>query len=757
MYVICWTSRIAITLIRNGEAMRTLAAMISLSFALYGQSSRDEISTKTLTLPSLVKGGEVQANWMEDGNSFWFTESGPDGPEIWKYDPVRARRVPLLDLARLREALESLAGHKLFADRLPFENLTVLPGEQFVRLTLEGRGFTLRLDSYQVAAESQTENERRKPRLLRKAKIVGPPPATETISPDGAWFLGSSEGNLYLRSTADGHIEPLTTDGNEDYGWDYEWDSIPVWAPDSHAFTARKTDQRGRVISRYPIMHWLRSPTDVEWVATGIMGAKTEYYFVEMVSKKLTRIEQGSGVIHIRAWRPDSSELLMTRSDGKMLDVVAADRKSGTTRLVLAEQTRTFFDVGLTLPNSPNFTSLADNRRFLWLSERDGWNQIYLYGFDGTLLRKLTTEQRPVERIVALDEKNGWIYYTAHGTEGRPYDMQLYRVNLNGGNAARLTTAEGQHDLPVYDTYLGARGAGIWFSPSRKFFLDMHSSVNRPPQTELRRADGTLVEVLSRANASAAMAIAPNPPEELTAKAADGVTDLFGVLYKPYDFDPNKRYPVLDFIYAGPQMMRVPRTFANDARERAYANLGIIVFVVDARGTPGRGKAFQDVVYGNVGRNEIPNHVAVLKQIAAARSYVDMSRVGVLGGSFGGYFAIRAMLQAPEVFQTGIALAPDGGTDSLRLWMGSPEENKEGYAFALNTGMAGNLRGHLLLIHGTSDTNAPFASTVRMIDALERAGKPYDLVILPEQDHGAQNSLYALQAVKRYLIEHLKP
>jgi dipeptidyl aminopeptidase/acylaminoacyl peptidase len=168
---------------------------------------------------------------------------------------------------------------------------------------------------------------------------------------------------------------------------------------------------------------------------------------------------------------------------------------------------------------------------------------------------------------------------------------------------------------------------------------------------------------------------------------------------------------------------------------------------------------FQDVVYKNIGRNEIPDHVAVLKQLAATRSYVDMSRVAAFGGSFGGYFAIRALLQAPDVFQVGVAMAPlsDLRQANHESWMGRPEENKEAYDYASNLLMAGNLQGHLLLIHGTSDVNAPFSATMQMIDALERVNKPYDLVVLPEKDHNAQNSPYSLQAVKRYLLEHLKP
>ena len=713
---------------------------------------------RTLALRSLVKGGEVQPHWREDGTSFWFTEEGSNGPAMWICDAEKGGKVPFLDLERLRSALVPIVGHNLPLNRLPFDSFNLLPGEAAARLKVDGREFILRLKSYKVEAEPDAEQDRHTPRLLKKAEIVGPPPAYEVISPDGAWFLGSQNGNLYVRSTSDGHKQVLTTDGSSDYGWDYGWDSIPLWAPDSRALVARKTDLRDRVLSRYPIMHWLKTPPDVEWATTGSTGTKTENYILNIASRKLSRIDQGAGGIHLRAWRPDGSEVLFTQSGPKKIDLVAADRSTGENRLVFTERNTTFLDVALTLPNSPNFNALEDNRRFLWLSERDGWNQIYVVGYDGTVLKKLTDAQRPVERIAAVDEKNGWVYYTAHGGEGHPYDLNLYRVSLDGGRTMRLTDAPGQHDLPVYDAYLGAKGVGIQFAPSRRFFLDVHSDVNRPPETDLRRADGTLVKVLSKSNADAATALAPNPPEEFTAKAADGSTDLYGILYKPYDFDPEKKYPVVDFIYGGPQMMRVPRIFAASAREQAFANLGLIVIVVDARGTPGRGKVFQDVVAGNIGRNEIPDHAAVLSQLSAFRNYIDMTRVGVLGGSFGGYFAIRAMLQAPDVFRVGIAMAAGEVDNTLKLWMGGPkEENTDTYEFASNYPLAKNLQGHLLLIHGTSDLNAPFASTVRMIDALQRANKGYDLVILPEQDHSAQNSTYSLQAVKRYLVEHLKP
>lgn len=730
-------------------------------------SARDVIFDRTMDIPGTVTGGFVEAHWMEDGTSFWFAQGDNGDASILKYDPLKRTKVLLFNAERVRAALTPLAGHDISGKGLPFDRFTFLPGEKAARFSFENRDFILDLSSYSiqpVPPETPMDKDRHTPRFLRKADLAGPPAIYEAASPDRRFFLGSAEGKLYLRSTADGRREPLTEEGTKDYGWDTNG---ALWAPQSDFVAVTKVDRRD--VPLYPIVRWLKPAPEVEWVHLAYSGSavpKSEYYIIDVGSKKQVRINTGDGAVSLRAWRPDDSELLITRQGPKQLDFIAVDPKSGATRLLFTETTKTYFDLALSLPNSPNFTLLPDNRRFLWLSERDGWNQIYLYGLDGVLIRKLTDDPRPVARIVAVDEKDGWVYYTAHGSQGRPYDFHLYRVNLQGGRASRLTDATGQHDQSLYFSYLGAsKGEGIQISPSRQFFLDSHSDVSRPPQTDLRRANGELVEVLSKASGDIVQTLRPHPPEEFTAKAADGKTDLYGILYKPYDFDANRKYPVLDAIYAGPQTTWVSRTFAGGtgASSQAYANLGFIVFAVDARGTPDRGKAFQDVVYGNFGRNEIPDHVAVLKQLAAARPYLDMSRVGIFGGSFGGYFAIRAMLQAPDEFHVGVAGEPLSDlrqvSGSGLMLLGPPESNKEAYDFASNLRIAGNLKGHLLLIHGTSDVNAPLTATIQMIDALIRTGKPYDLVLLPDQDHAPSgpSAAYYMQAQKRYLVEHLKP
>jgi dipeptidyl aminopeptidase/acylaminoacyl peptidase len=256
------------------------------------------------------------------------------------------------------------------------------------------------------------------------------------------------------------------------------------------------------------------------------------------------------------------------------------------------------------------------------------------------------------------------------------------------------------------------------------------------------------------------------PPEEFVVKAADGRTDLYGLLYKPPDFDPSKKYPVIEWIYAGPWTTVVPRRFTDYAgvEAQSLARLGAVVFVVDARGTPGRDREFQDVVVGNLGRHEIPDHVATLRQLAEEHPYMDTNRVGVFGGSWGGYFALRAMLLAPDVYHVGVAVKPardiaDYYADYIEPYMGLPKSSPEGYAYGSNTRLVQNLKGKLLLIHGTGDAEAPFSGTMKMVDALMRAGKYFDLIVVPDENHfpmRGRHAEYLREAIRRHFQKHLE-
>jgi dipeptidyl aminopeptidase/acylaminoacyl peptidase len=440
---------------------------------------------------------------------------------------------------------------------------------------------------------------------------------------------------------------------------------------------------------------------------------------------------------------------------GKRLDLFAIEA-SGETRLLAYDERPATFVAGLEFSTADwawQVTALPDDSGFLWLSERDGWRHVYHYGFDGALKKKVTSGAFPVHRVVHIDSSRRQIYVVASADSANPYDRHVYRVGLDGTGFTALTSTPGQHE-PT-------------FSQTGDFFVDSYSSLAEPQTVELRRADGTLNKRLGQASAAALGESGYTPPEPFRVKAADGTTDLYGVLYRPADFDPARRYPVVDYIYAGPFLAAHQTTYMPSGGaagmhriSASLAQMGFVVVMLDARGTPGRDKAFQDANYGRIGQIEIPDHVAALRELAQSRPYIDTTRAGIAGHSWGGYFALRGMLQAPEFFKVGYAGAPGDLTEAVTINepnMGSPASNRAGYDAGSNPGHASALRGKLKIMHGTSDVMAPLSTTMRMIQALIDAGKIFDLLIMPGQPHGPQGAAgrYYREDVRRFMATHL--
>lgn len=727
----------------------------------YTPDDRERLYRLFLDIPSLVRGGVIQPHWMADGSSFWYADGAPDLTTIHKVDPVANTRLPLLETARLRQALAKAVGHEPPYRGLPFADFQFVDMESDIRFSLDGKEFVCRLADYSISALpalSPAEKERVTPRLVRKGFEQGSPDIMEILSPDGRWFVTEKDHNIWLRATADGRAEPLTTDGVEDCEWDMEG---AQWSPDSLWLAARKVDYHS--VLHVPLVHWLKPTEEVEWAHYTKAGGplpQNELYLVDVMGKRPVRVDIGSEpdqyVIPV-GWLPDGSEYLFYLSDRvwKRLDLMAANPHTGAARLVVREAQETFV-LGISFAYCKLVELLKDGKRLVWRSERDGWAHLYLYGIDGGLICRLTQGEFVVDRVHAIDEEGGWVYFTAHADPARPYDTHVCRVRLDGQGFQRLTDATGLH-TPA-------------FSPSRQYFLDVHSGVDRPPVSELRRADGRLLSVLASANIDAMREVGWVPPEEFVVKAADGETDLHGILLKPCGFDLEKKYPVIDCLYNGPQTTWVPRGFSEihgtgtQVTQLALPHLGFVVMMVDGRGTPERGKKYQDVVYRNFGRNEIPDHVAALKQAASSRPYMDLSRVGIFGGSWGGYMTIRGMVLAPDVYHVGVATYPvadlyDHNAGAIEPYMGLPVDNRDGYEYGSSLRLVNNIKGRLLLIHGTSDVNATFSATMKMVEAMVRAGKPYNLVVLPEQPHNwdGASGRYMRQAVARYFVEHLKP
>ncbi len=734
-------------LTERGIALLVAGLVVSTPCARAGDptaSEREAMYYRYREFSSYVKGGSIEPHWMADGSSFWYAEGAPENTVIWKIDPKADTKTPLFDTARLRKGLTTLLSEEPPHNGLPFEKFTFVESEKAVMFTMKNKDYILRLDTYEIT-QSLFLSEERKERLVAEAG--------EVLSPDQRWFATSKEHNLWLRSTTGDQNVQLTTGGREDYEWSVSsWGDQGWWSPDSLKLAVKKINTSK--VEKMPIVHWVNSTEKVTWSyypRAGESVARVELFVLDVSSGKQVRVDVWpQEQIYILGWRPDSVEMWFVRSDReyKKFELVAANSTTGDTRVVFRETRETFVN-GWDFSRTSLLTFLQHENQFIWMSEMDGWNQLYLFDIDGNLVRRLTRGGFPIVDVASIDEKTGWVYFTAHADKSRPYDTHLYRVSLKGKRFARLSEAPGQH--------------AVQFSPSKEFFLDSHSSVDRPPAVELRRTDGTLLRTLSRATLNGVQKLKWKPPEEFVVKAADAKSDLYGVLYKPFDFDPNKKYPVIQVVYGEARVAQaVRRTFiprVHDQWAHELAQLGFITFFVDPRGTAHRGKDFQDVFYGNVGSSKkIADYEVTLKQLAEKRPYMDLSRVGIMGHSAGGYHALRAMLLAADVYHVGVASAApaDGSIISWEYYMGLPQSNKKGYEYASNLPLASNLKGKLMLIVGTNDVI--FSRTIKMVDALIQANKFFDLVLLPEKGHGIPNtSPYWREAIRRYFQEHLKP
>lgn len=739
---------------------------------------RDSIYARYMSIPALIKGGVVcpdagalggapcAVNWMADGQSFWFAEGQPDQTVIHRTDPATGTTESLFDTERLRAALTPLLGHEPAYRGLPFDSFTFSAegrgegtrgaGERRVRFTVEDRTFELDLDTYAVTARPPAEAEataRATPRVVREGFTSGAPPVMEVPSPDGRWLLTEKDHALWVRASFDGREHPVMEDGEEDYAWSVEG---AMWAPDGGRVAAMKVDSRH--MERVPILHWLKQTEEVEYAPYAKAGnpmPRQELHIVDIAGRRAVQVDVGEAdqILSPVGWRPDGSEYLFLRMfrSYETLHLVAANPATGEIRVVLEETQPTFIKgIGTTPSWRALARPLSDGERFLWISERDGWDHIYLHGMDGRLIRRLTEGEWPVLGIVHVDETAGHVYFNGHREEGRPYDTHLYRVSLDGGEVVRVTEGEGQHSAAV--------------SPNGAYLVVTHSSTSRPPRTEMRTTAGELVHIVTEADVSALDDLGWTPPEEFVVKAADAETDLHGLIYKPHDFDPTAKYPVIDYIYNGPFISWVPKTFTDPRglSQAALAQLGFVVFMVDGRGTTERGKAFQDIVHRNFGRNEIPDHRAAMENAAATRPWMDLDRVGIHGGSWGGYMTVRALLLEPDFYDVGVATngvydIHDQNAYAIEPYMDRPWENPEGYQYGSSLRLAENLKAKLLLIHGTSDVNATFSATMKLVEALIRAGKPHDLIVVPEQPHWftGQSAAYTNAASRRYFQEHL--
>ena len=584
-------------------------------------------------------------------------------------------------------------------------------------------------------------------------------PANPPANP-GHWTAQTANGDLVVSDAAG--APRLKLSGAQNYGWSL---APRAWNSDGRYFIALRIDNRE--VHRVPIVDYstaVERVTYAPYPKTGTPLPLTELHIIDPAAgvSRPVQLDLRDGTMRdatvwLLGWRPKVTEAIVMRLSrtGKRLDLVAIAPNGATRLLAYDERPATFVGaLDFTTAEWPwQVTALPDASGFLWMSERDGWRHVYHYGYDGVLKQRVTSGAFPVHRVVRVDSARRQVYMIASGDTARPYDRHVYRVGLDGTGFTALTSTPGQHE-PA-------------FSPSGDFFVDSYSSLTQPHTVELRRTDGTLIKRLGQASTTALAEAGYTPPEPFRVKAADGTSDLYGVLYRPSDFDSTRRYPIIDYIYAGPflavhQTTYVPSGGAGAMHRisASLAQMGFVVAMIDARGTPGRGKAFQDANYGRIGQIEIPDHVAALRALARSRPYMDTTRAGIVGHSWGGYFALRGMLTAPDFFKVGYAGAPGDLSEAASINepnMGLLSSNQAGYVAGSNPGRASALSGKLKIMHGTSDVMAPLSTTMRMAQALIEANKTFDLLIMPGQPHGPAGAAgrYYREDVRRYMATHL--
>ncbi|MBO9732740.1 MAG: prolyl oligopeptidase family serine peptidase [Chitinophaga sp.] len=641
----------------------------------------------------------VDANWLPDGNAFWYRADNKDSTKTYYLvNALTGKKEVITDTAKIANLSGKTTGPRPFQHREPS-----------------------RWESF----------------------------ATDSISPDKQWVATSIQGNVYIRSLKDGSLTPFTHDG--DTAKDYY--GALAWAPDSKHLVGYRI---------HPV-----EDSAVYYVLTSVPGTSRgqlrsqpykqpgdpfttyEMYVFNPVAKTTIKVNTpiidffDTPVLH---WRhADNRYFLYEKPDRghQRFRIIEVDATNGNTRTVLEEKTTTF------IYESRIYTHyLPETNELLWTSEKDGWQHLYLVNtLTGEIKNEVTKGDWVVRDIDSVDAVKREIWFRGSGRNNGedPYFIHYYRIRFDGSKLLDLTPATGNHL--------------VFFSPDKKFYIDKYSQVNVPPVNELRRTgDGKLITTLEKADVSAWQATGVPFPVPFAAKGRDGKTDIWGIMCRPSNMDPNKQYPVVENIYAGPQDAYVPKSFMSYYSDmQALADLGFIVVQIDGMGTANRSKAFHDVCWKNLVDAGFPDRMLWIKALARQYSFVDTSRVGLYGTSAGGQNALGGLLFHPEFYKAAVASCGchDNRVDKQwwnEQWMGYPLDKH--YEEQSNITNAGKLQGNLLLIVGEADTNVPPESTYRVIDALIKKGKTFEFLPVPGMGH-SDGGPYGRIKRRDFFVQHL--
>jgi dipeptidyl-peptidase-4 len=580
------------------------------------------------------------------------------------------------------------------------------------------------------------------------------------LSPNGSRVGFVRDNDLYVTDLATGRETRLTRDGGEQiingtFDWVYE-EELGVqdgwrWSPDGQRIAFWRIDQ-SPVRTFYMIQETdslYSQPIALRYPKAGTPNPIARIGVIGVNGGETTWMDTGSDTEVLLArmeWAESPNEVVIQRTNRiqNRIDVLLADASTGRSRVLFTETDAAWVDV------TDDFTWLADGQRFLWTSERDGWNHLYVYNRNGSVARQLTRGPWEVTRVMGVDERGGWVYFG--GTREGPAERHVYRVRLDGrGEIQKLSREPGTHNAAV--------------SPAGTYYLDMYSTISTPTVTRLHRADGTEVRTLvDNARAREALGqLAVNAPEFFTVRTQDGA-ELNAWMIKPAGFDPSRKYPVLMYVYGGPGSQTVLNSWGGSRYlwHQSLAQRGYIVVSVDNRGTGSRGRDFKKTVYLKLGQQEAADQIEAANWLAR-QPYVDAARIGIWGWSYGGYMTSMALTRSGSPFKAGIAVAPVADwwlydTIYTERFMRTPQENPEGYRLGAPVNAAANLRGKLLLIHGTGDDNVHFQNSVRLANALQAAGKQFQFMAYPNRTHsisGGPTSPHLFNMMTDWIVQNL--
>lgn len=704
-------------------------------------------------------------HWIDD-TQFWYRDHDANGDRFLRADAAHGVVVLAFDHVKLAKALATTMGKEVKAEKLPLTDWTraddgrldVTANDKHYLCDLSGKG----------ACEAKPEQEE---------------PAVS--SPDKTREAFIRDWNLWVRDTATGKETQLTTDGVEDYGyatdnagWTHSDRAILVWSPDSTRIATFQQDQRrtsemvlvGTSVGAPKVERWKypfvgdEHVTMIERVIIDVGVPSSEPRIVRLKmppdqhrSTLCDDVSCDGGWEDVQ-WAPDGKTLAFasTSRDHKRTWLRVADAATGAVRTVFEETVDTWFESG---NGAVNWRYLPGSNEVLWFSERNDWGNLYLYDLaSGKLTRAVTSGEGNVTEVLRVDPGKRTVWFRGVGREaGRnPYYQNFYKVSLDGGDPVLLTPEDADHTVTP--------------SPDGSYFVDTYSTTTTPPVSVLRDAgDGRVLREIARADIGRLRATGWVAPEPFTVKARDGRTDLYGLMFKPSDFDPSKRYPVVVYIYPGPQTgsVRGGRSFSAARRDnQALAELGFVVVALDGMGTPWRSKSFHEAFGGDIGDNTLPDQVAGLRQLAARHDWIDLDRVGIWGHSGGGYATADAMFSYPDFFKVGVSESGNHDNrnyedDWAEKWQGLEVVDGDGnsnYDDQANQDKAGRLKGKLFLIHGMMDDNVPPSNTLLVVDALVKANKDFDLLLLPHARHGYGSGEVGMYVIRRrwdYFVRHL--